>query len=433
METVDAWRRRKRQEIDRLASRVANAPDPGDPRDADAVTAAKLALRARLVAQRASDPDVVETNRTGEEERRLDPFDLRWRYQRFDLVVKGPSPYPGLMEDRPSVWSTRFTSSGMGAIGPLLLALQQRGARPAIVTHRDTYFETLDALQSLTPRIEATIVPPAADLAAAAREARARGADVVTVWLDSYTASDPLDAIRDLGPDDADHVVIDTTCYEATSPRIRALADRALEAEAPVALVRSHLKLDGLGVEYGRLGSVLHLATPMLSPARFGGFRDVRSLDALAGRLVGASAVPAHLNPYLGDPVFHALNRDRIARVEAAEQRFSAALRAGLADRPVVLRTFHHRLFVAFGPWAESVGNTALREALDVLVARLRGRGHAVRLANSFGFDFVAVAPFRDAVTGLDQIRLSVPDWPDPWLDALAFEVIAAFRDTRWA
>jgi len=432
METVDAWRRRKRQEIDQLAARLRDAPDPGDLRDADAVAAAKLAVRARLVAQRSADTDLVETNRLLEEERHLDPFELRWRYQRFDLVVKGPTPYPGLMEDRASVWSTRFTSSGMGGISPLLLAIQLRGAHPAVVVHEDTYFETLDCLKSITPNIDTTIAPAGADLTGPARDARARGADVVVVWLDSYTVTDPLDAIRDLGSADADHVVVDTSCYEATSPRVRALAERALDADSPVSLVRSHLKLDGLGVEYGRLGSVVHLATPMLPPPRFDGYRALRTLDGQMGRLVGATAVPAHLNPYLGDPAFHALNRDRVAHIQAAEERFAAALRAGLADRPIVVRTFHHRLFIALGPWSEPIGNVALRGALDALIARLRDRGHAVRLANSFGFDFVAAAPFRDPVTLFDQIRLSVPDWPEPWLDAFAADVVTAFREIEW-
>jgi hypothetical protein len=254
----------------------------------------------------------------------------------------------------------------------------------------------------------------------------------VVVWVDSYSVDDPLPSLAGLEAPDADHVVVDTTCYEAGSPRIRDLADRAIAADSPVTLVRSHLKLDGLGVEYGRLGSVVHLATPMMSPERFDGYRAMRALDASVNRLVGASVVPLHLNPFLGDDAFQALNQERVERITAAGARVARDLREAFAGTTTTVRTFHHDLFACLGPWNASIGKHAVREALDHVVAHLRGRGHAARLANSFGFDFVAVAPFRDPETDWDQIRLGIPDWPDTWIQALTEDVVRLFRDASW-
>jgi hypothetical protein len=83
--------------------------------------------------------------------------------------------------------------------------------------------------------------------------------------------------------------------------------------DVPVALYRSHNKLDSFGVEYGRLGSIV--LTWRRAAAR--SMRDVVRETRDAIRLLGVAPIPAHLPPFADDDAY----------VRASAQRTAALIR----------------------------------------------------------------------------------------------------------
>lgn len=406
METLDRYLERKRRELEWLNARLVD-PEPLPERlDAGEVVRLKLRLRARRVAEwTLANPDLTETNPVLSSERSSDPYTLRYRYQRYDLHVDGPCPYPGLTADLPLMRTELHASSGMGAIAGLVLALGQVSGPVRVAHAPDVYFETRRVLEMLTPGVR-TVADPAAP----------RGEGTHVLWADSIEHEPPC-----VTHGEADLLVVDTTCWPVDDPRLRDIV-------APgrlTALVRSHVKLDYLGIEYGRLGSLVLTSGPQ---DRIDLFRELGSAARYAIRTIGAMAIPAHLLPDQGDPAFHRMNGARLARVREANRRAGRRVAEALGE-PV--RGFHHELFftVALGKRAD----LSPLAGPQTLVGRCEAADLPVRRANSFGFDFVAVGDFIDDAPDAAGIRVAMADWPDDLVDAFCEVFLAWHREAMLA
>jgi hypothetical protein len=182
-------------------------------------------------------------------------------------------------------------------------------------------------------------------------------------------------------------------------------------------MVRSHNKLDSLGVEYGRLGSAVFInsrdyadtAKPRLQQRLMEEMR--KSL-----RLFGGAALPAHFPPYVGGTVYRALADKRVALIlqncRRTARYFSRRL-VGLTNE----LDFAHGLYVTLAP-AEPINEKQARDTTEEMCSDLRQAGLALRHAGSFGFDFAAAEWGRDRHHDRYVIRLAVPDLPEPiWTD----------------
>lgn len=204
-------------------------------------------------------------------------------------------------------------------------------------------------------------------------------------------------------------MLFDTTCYTSSSARIRIAIDSALHADLPIVLVRSHAKLDSLGIEYGRLGSIV-VVRPQSRP-------DIAWIAALPReigeviRLHGLAAIPAHFPPFSGTDEYRRASRARTASIIHAT-RWMARRLVGLLPTGSV-RTFQHGLYLALVPDQVFQLGDVKRLAGDMCSA-LAEQGLPIRHAGSFGFDFVAVEWFPDPLLRRNVIRVAGGDLPGP-------------------
>ncbi len=116
----------------------------------------------------------------------------------------------------------------------------------------------------------------------------------------------------------------------------------------PVVMVRSHNKLDSLGVEYGRLGSALFVdSTAPIDVAKPRLLTRLLEEMRRALRLLGGAALPAHFPPYVGGPNYRALTDKRVARIcRMGEER-----RASFQSDSQALQLNFITLTVSMLPW----------------------------------------------------------------------------------
>jgi hypothetical protein len=410
-----AYLARKHREMELIAACFDAPVAPAAPLSAAQAIDEKFRLAGALRAERSrSSWAITETARPEIQRWRVGSYAFSFGYQRADLQVRGPAIYsvPGAHQDVRS--QTLYTGSGMSAIAVVFSALLRLRDRLHVFATRGFYSETRELLESFGPCVTVTHVirrfETTRSTAATASASRARtlsAAAASRILLLDSCVSDGFDAYRDLRAEDFDVVVFDTTCFPQTSARIRNVVEWSLRTRVPLALVRSHAKLDALGIEYGRLGSVVLL----WRRAHAGSvrMRDLARAAEASVRLYGVAAIPAHFPPFTGTDAYRRASRARTAAIIGNTRR--AARRLATALGRDCVRTFQHGLYLALVP-GRDMQLDDVKHAADDLCRALIRRGLPVKHAGSFGFDFVAVEWFYDAIARRNVIRVSGADLP---------------------
>jgi hypothetical protein len=364
------------------------------------------------------DWNVTETAWAHPGQRRIGPFEFRYDYQRADLDVRGPSFYNA---ERGAV-DTIYTASGMAAISALLLASARVIGKADILVLPGAYGETQEFIEGYADRLRMITLNHPVEEGAGSRSASSR-----TMLLDSSASASAFDAglrCMNAGPD---LLIFDTTCFSSGSGRIRRVLGRAGELAIPVVMVRSHTKLDSLGAEYGRLGSVTFVDWERKVP-RGSKLREIPAETRNAVRLLGGAALPAHFPPYIGAPLYRELTNKRIAAILRNSRRVSRYFATALSGLTAELH-FVHRLYVTLSS-RQPLDEATARQAAAEMSNDLARAGLPIQHAGSFGFDFAATEWFHNPTTGRYSVRIAVSDLPTAIWDDLT-EAIAKWWSTH--
>ena len=413
METVGSYLGRKYEELRLLNGCLRKPLTLARPRSIADVIRYKFQLTAALKAERAfHDRAATEAAWTDLAQPDSGLFKFRYDYQRADLDVRGPSFYE-FSGDTTS--ETVYTASGMAAISALLLASAQVIAKADILILPSSYGETQELIKSHARHLRLVALKRQPE------EGEALKSSTRVLLLDSSAPAVEFEAaLRTIRPTDL--LIFDTTCFSGNSIRIRRVVNWARERRLPLVLVRSHTKLDSLGVEYGRLGSVTFVNYEKnVSWADRSKFSDLPGHVRSAIRLLGGAALPAHFPPYIGLPAYRELSHRRLAAILRNGRRSSRYFRAALPDLTEEIR-FAHGLYLTLKA-SRRLDEATTRRAAAQLSENLGRMGFPIRHAGSFGFDFAATEWSHNAATGRYSIRISVPDLPSRLWDDLTASI----------
>jgi hypothetical protein len=313
------------------------------------------------------------------------PFRFGYDYQRADLDITGPDPYPALLPEH-RVGRVIYTSGGMAAIATVLITLRAKDL--AIHFPAGVYAETKELASLLT-------IP---------------NGDAVT-FIDSAAPVSDLN----IGVN-SELAILDTSCFVATSGKLRSWARRLLNHNSTLVLARSHVKLDMLGTEYGRLGSLVVLSN---DTARV---TDLHSALLDTVRLIGAAPQPEDFPPFVGDEMYPLLTRGRTAQIITNTRHLRQALHA--ASIPCV--PFQHGLFldVELPPALTRTQVSHLAQSLADTVD-----SGAIRHAGSFGFDFTATEWTEHPLRADLALRIAPGDQPCAVFAPLSLQLARSLKE----
>jgi hypothetical protein len=414
MESVQAYLDRKHREL-RLINDCLRHPLPLTcPRSVSEVIRHKFQLTAALKAEHAvHDWNVTETAWAHPGQRRIGPFEFSYDYQRADLDVRGPSFYD---VERGAV-DTIYTASGMAAISALLLASARLIGKADILVLSGAYGETQEFIEGYAGGLRMITLNHPFEEGAGSGSASSR-----IMLLDSSASAAAFDAGLRCMNASPDLLIFDTTCFSSGSGRIRRVLGSASELSIPLVMVRSHTKLDSLGAEYGRLGSVVFVGWENVSKGSK--LRELPAETRNAVRLLGGAALPAHFPPYIGTPLYRELTNKRIAAMLRNSRRASPYFATALSGLTAELHFVHGLYVTVHGQ--QPLDEATARQAAAEMSNDLARAGLPIQHAGSFGFDFAATEWFHNSTTDRYSVRIAVPDLPTAIWDDLV-EAIA-----RW-
>lgn len=414
METLQAYLNRKRDELLLLNDYLRRPLSLEPVTSVETVIQQKFRLAAALKAQYALDHwTFTETAWTGDSGFQSGPFRFRYGYQRADLSVSGPAIYKALGSlPRHFFRRTIYTASGMAAISSLLAALGKLPTPVQMIAHRGSYSETIEFIEKYGSKVQLRCVSNIRQY-----DATPHGK---VLWLDSCIGTTPFKGIVHCPLHPGDLILFDTTGLWTNSGRVQRVLDWAIKAGAAIILLRSHTKLDSLGIEYGRLGSLTFVGPPAW---RFSGQESlecIADLCADAIRLFGSAALPAHFPPFVGSPAYVALSAQRIAAMLRNSRHMMKKLRIAL---PNSTRDFTHQLYIALEP-TDALTEWRARDLAESMCRDLSASGLPLCHAGSFGFDFAAAEGFHDTARDSNIVRIAVPDLPTELWDRTAVAII---------
>lgn len=284
---------------------------------------------------------------------------ISYRYQRQDFIIEGHSPlevyYPGLKTSLHV--NGHFTRSGQSATFGLSLAL--KNTYPELkLQHLSqyTYFESLRVFDGLKITSD-------------------KASD--TAFMDSsQLETDPLSILVNKT---LSRLIVDTTNWNINSGNIQKIIDWAQEKKIELFLIRSHLKLDCLGAEYGLLGSVVKLSH------KEDKVWDKFFLETLS--YAGLLAVHEQIYPFLWDEDFLRLTAARTERIRQNTQYLTTELSSFIKNlkHPLRLKILDHNLF--FGIFYEGKADHHPEKFLKLSYL------HQIpaKYCDSFGFDFLSL------------------------------------------
>jgi hypothetical protein len=416
METLEAYLDRKHEELTLLNGCLGVPLALRRPGSVVEVIEKKFRLAAALKAERAlHDWALTETAWAHPGQLRAGSFEFSYDYQRADLEVRGPSFYQ--FNNTWATTETIYTSSGMAALSALLLASARIMSEADILLLPGSYAETLELIEAHARHL--CPVPlksaPAEIASGAARRPR--------ILLFDSSAPTAFETTLLCERPTLDLVVFDTTCLSSASGRLRRVVSWARRWEIPIVLVRSHTKLDSLGLEYGRLGSAVFVACDKrVATAKRELLKELATEMRNAVRLFGGAALPAHFPPYAGTKVYWVLTNKRVAAILRNSRRTARCFASALADSSAQLH-FAHGLYVTLTP-EKMRDEKQTKQIAAALCGDLSKAGLPLRHAGSFGFDFGAAEWFRDTTRDRYVVRIAIPDLPTRLWDQVAQAVV---------
>lgn len=298
-----------------------------------------------------------------------DSYSFSYNYQRFDSNLKYNNFENDFYNINEFPAKTVFTNCGMSSIFCILYAISRLG-NYKVIYEKDIYFETQKLIKSLK---------------------LTRGKKIIY-----------YDSISDFFEFDSNEknkiIIIDTTCYHSYD--FNNFIIKLLNNNNFVILVRSHVKLDMLGLEYAFLGSMTFFLSNKTNKRQFDNYKKIIMNAINICGSIGTYATEKNIFPLLSNKQFMKLTKDRVKRINENNKYFYEKNKENSN-----LTLHRHNLFLTL-----IVDENDTEKLIETIKEITIGSKGLCYYSSSFGFDYIALDTYFDLNNNKNTIRISIGD-----------------------
>ena len=296
-------------------------------------------------------------------------YTFNYNYQRFDSQLNYNDYVSNFYNINDIHSKTIFTNCGMSSIFCVLYAISRIG-NYKVVYEKDTYFETQKIIKSLNLNHGKKII-----------------------YYDTISDNFNFDSKVN-----NKIIIIDTTCYHSYD--FKEFITKLLNNNNFVIAVRSHVKLDMLGLEYAFLGSTTFFLSDKTNKTQLNNYKKIIYNTINIGGNIGVIASEKCIFPLLNNIDFIKLNDYRIRRIKFNKKYFYEK-----NNENKCLTLHNHNLFLTL------ITNTNnIQELIDIVKSIAINSKGLCYYSSSFGFDYIALDTYFDFCSKKNTIRISIGD-----------------------
>jgi len=363
----------KKEEIILLSSFLNDIPDEAALFSGDLISV-KREIRAKLISEFIFDnPDIVNTNRNFCEYEDS-PFEYIYGYQRFDMKINCNSFFQNLYFISNDICQAFFTNSGMSAIYSFLSSISMIDG-VSVTILGDTYVET----QKIIDKYKLSY---------------SQNSNFQILYLDTSNNSSLFHILDNTDLSNYHIVAIDTTCYDYDD---LFRFSKYYSSSSLFVLLRSHMKLDMLGTEYAKLGSIVYFKKNDTNPWEKNLITENKEILSL----IGGFAYPEDIPVFWKNKKSFELNAKRVRQIKSNTFIMHQLLLEELTCKVILP---YHQLFLLI----DCAENDSFR-SLQQKLFDFAHKNEDITYSGSFALDYFSIDAYMGEKEKL-YIRVSPND-----------------------
>jgi len=310
---------------------------------------------------------------------KYDGLDIKYEYQRYDMKIKQKDFMKIFYDLDINNYKYFLTNCGMSAIFTAFYSLSKHGFN--IEYKNNIYIETQRFLDEYINTNKDN--------------------KKKCVLLDTLSFKHLDDVLDDKLIDNYDLIIIDSTVY--TPSELKGLINRILDKNKNLILIKSHTKMDMLGIEWSPVGSVCIISNDKK-------FVDEIELEfRIVLSIIGGYAYPNSIPLYWSNKDFVEVTENRSKVIKKNGELVYKKLKEALPNIEIIKPP--HNMFILIKPNV-FIDYETLEKDLHKYTEETKYKG-LINYADSFGLDVLGInGYFENMAADTEVIRISLTDYP---------------------
>ena len=353
----------------------------------------KLKYQANLKAAFIKDTYNYQNTGRNSQELVFDGFKCSYEYQRYDIKIKQKN-FLNLFYNLNDInYDYVFTNCGMSALFSTFYTLNKLSYK--VYYASNIYVETERLIDDYIQRNEFKF-------------------EKYALFIDTVSFSYLLNVLEELDLDMYSIFVIDTTLYLAEE--LLPILKKLKLFNKPIILIKSHTKLDMLGIEWSKLGSVCLLCDNAEFQKKF--FDELKIILSFIGGYAYCEDIPL----FLSNLNYKSISYERNKIIKENTRYIYNKFMDSPSKYYDIIKPYHD-LFLLIKP-KKFIGYKQLEKDLHKF-ARKKDLKNLIYYADSFGLDCFGISGYYENMSAdTEVIRISPSDYPIEICNFIIDEII---------